>query len=620
MKKPIANRIESEIDYYIDCKESTGCLLITGQWGSGKTFLLDNYEKKNKDKYAIARISLFGISDVIQLHKAVKESYISLASGKIGSLIRNVKKKAGKALDESADTLSSITTGAANTALQGARSILTIDFMDFFDVESSIKKAKKSFPFVIVFDDFERCKIPMAERMGAINGYIENNGIKTIILADEDRIKGKKKYREFKEKVVSRTIRLTSVPDEVITSIIESSELRTTDYRQFVNHHKGEFVSSFKDSGYMNYRTLKCCICDFERVYDAWIKAGTRIDQVQTFIYEFCAKEYEAKAGKYVKASDCDSFILNDYEGENDNEKHSKTKEKYRDGAFSWDFYSVSKWIVAGEWDAERFEEELLQKYAFVETPKNKLLHTDFWSLEQSDIEEGLPITLRDAYKGELSRNDLIFLLAIIHELKTYEIELPCQADYGRIHRGLEKRIQMIKAGKITEPESHRFVYNNQVDAEAIPILRQINRMENRLLAWKYRNMFISYCRGEKEISRNDIRNQYFEEFDTEMLETFVTGYKNADNHGRFELTRALLSCVFDFSECSDIENIKTTILHFSKLIEELVSEIENKKGEMGYIVINETIESCSKRKNELEQSLEKEVQFQDGIKDMFFE
>lgn len=65
--------------------------------------------------------------------------------------------------------------------------------------------------------------------MGAINEYSENRDIKIILIADEEHIKNEE-YKEFKEKLISRTIKLVSNYDDTISSIINAYEENTVGY------------------------------------------------------------------------------------------------------------------------------------------------------------------------------------------------------------------------------------------------------------------------------------------------------------------------------------------------------------------------------------------------------
>ena len=52
-----------ELIYYCEEPEPVGAVLLTGEWGCGKTYLIDNELKVAlKDKVRLIRISLFGIT------------------------------------------------------------------------------------------------------------------------------------------------------------------------------------------------------------------------------------------------------------------------------------------------------------------------------------------------------------------------------------------------------------------------------------------------------------------------------------------------------------------------------------------------------------------------------
>ena len=51
---------------------------MTGEWGCGKTYLIDNeLTKALGDKAHVIRISLFGITAIEEIHVAVKQAWIS---------------------------------------------------------------------------------------------------------------------------------------------------------------------------------------------------------------------------------------------------------------------------------------------------------------------------------------------------------------------------------------------------------------------------------------------------------------------------------------------------------------------------------------------------------------
>ena len=65
-----------EIKNYIEEQEQNGALLVTGKWGSGKTYLMRQIERELNQgpQYLMAVVSLFGIEDTNTLTKKVKEA------------------------------------------------------------------------------------------------------------------------------------------------------------------------------------------------------------------------------------------------------------------------------------------------------------------------------------------------------------------------------------------------------------------------------------------------------------------------------------------------------------------------------------------------------------------
>ena len=66
--------IREEILTFINRKEETGALLITGKWGSGKSYYIKDLAKElndNKKEY-LCVVSLFGIDSVASLITEVK--------------------------------------------------------------------------------------------------------------------------------------------------------------------------------------------------------------------------------------------------------------------------------------------------------------------------------------------------------------------------------------------------------------------------------------------------------------------------------------------------------------------------------------------------------------------
>ena len=81
-----------ELTLYINSPEISGALLLTGKWGCGKTYLINQFkEKVDQNKFAIIVLSLFGIDSTSMLTSKIREQ-VALAT--FPSVQRFEKKEA----------------------------------------------------------------------------------------------------------------------------------------------------------------------------------------------------------------------------------------------------------------------------------------------------------------------------------------------------------------------------------------------------------------------------------------------------------------------------------------------------------------------------------------------
>lgn len=156
-------------------------VLIDGEWGCGKTYFIKEYlcekleeheNNKSEPSYKpkkIVYVSLYGVKSVDEVSKQIlMESYLSNTSKTKGIL-----KK-------------------------GAHIIFPIafDFMKEKGLDSISSVAEDLLPTknsILIFDDLERCDCPINEILGYINTFVEHEGMKVIIVANQKEI-GKNMY------------------------------------------------------------------------------------------------------------------------------------------------------------------------------------------------------------------------------------------------------------------------------------------------------------------------------------------------------------------------------------------------------------------------------------------
>ena len=252
---------------------NTGILMISGQWGSGKSFFVRNKllniirethycgAGDSEKTYLPIMISVFGKSSVKDLESAIMGKWVDVVSNNQLSKIESVMDFLGKQLKRSKKL---------NEYL---------DIASILEYRPGIKILPKN--VVIILDDLERFddKISEAEILGLINNLNENHGLKVIVIANEDYLNANKsKFGQFKEKVVEKTLLFKPDIHDVVVAMV--GELKDDKFSNYItgsdlimkSFDAGNSISP-KDSGYArclsNLRTIKFSINHFYIVFKA---------------------------------------------------------------------------------------------------------------------------------------------------------------------------------------------------------------------------------------------------------------------------------------------------------------------------------------------------------------
>lgn len=216
---------------YLDKDKTNRAIMLTGGWGSGKSHYVKNIlkpflESESSKKHECAIISLYGLSDVSDISKAIYMEFRTIMKepeSEIGNTAKVVGKIVGKGLF---------------TGLVGkfGFDIGNISDEDLQRIYTSIDLTNK----LIILEDIERTQIDTADLFGYINNMCENNGVKMLLVTNEEEIlttyettdeNGKKAkhytdsavlYMRTKEKTVGDTIHFTGSYLNAIQQIIRS--------------------------------------------------------------------------------------------------------------------------------------------------------------------------------------------------------------------------------------------------------------------------------------------------------------------------------------------------------------------------------------------------------------
>jgi len=173
-------------------------LMITGDWGIGKTHYFKHTLKKeisetpvfsdNDKNYKPILVSLFGIKSVEEIQS---EIFLCLYP-----FLKNTKIKLSATIGKA------IVKGILHLKGFGEYS----KYVEEIDVN---KKSLINFEeLVICFDDLERKSenLKIEELIGYINSLVENENVKILLIANEEKIEDSS-YKKLKEKTVSKGMR-----------------------------------------------------------------------------------------------------------------------------------------------------------------------------------------------------------------------------------------------------------------------------------------------------------------------------------------------------------------------------------------------------------------------------
>ncbi|WP_323797635.1 P-loop NTPase fold protein [Nisaea sp.] len=232
----MATHLEEYLGYYLTLKAPGYAVLVTGEWGVGKTFQVKQCIPEEKMLY----VSLFGVQTVDQLHAEV----FAASAPKTD--------KIGKIIQETSNVIASMQGPWALAG--GTPSIFNAIF------KRNLKPNK-----TIVFDDLERSDIELKNLLGGINNYVEQLGFRVIVIAHDRKIT--EKFGEMKEKIFGQTIHAQPNIDMALEKFI--SQIDNAVERKFVDCHKCSIRNVFLSSGVKSLRVLRHIVEDVVRLFGA---------------------------------------------------------------------------------------------------------------------------------------------------------------------------------------------------------------------------------------------------------------------------------------------------------------------------------------------------------------
>ena len=508
--KMTSKEIVDAVISYVRDENAKYAILIDGTWGSGKTYLYENYLVDAIDSVEVGKnerkqnvyISLYGISSIDLLAKQLITNYLIYVKGNGNKLIK-------KGLKPLAGII-----GVASSAFSFSIGPISTDLSNVFEkIEGSIDVKD----MVICFDDLERCTIPINEFFGFVNNLIEHCNCKVIILADEKNIgkiyantnieekyltviSGNRKvveyigdgkntktqnkglgkdtngeitveevkklneilysenylYKDIKEKVIGKTMLYYPALKDVIKEVICGNEkskgiIQEGQYKEYLLKYINDIVSAFTETENRNLRIIRSWIFLFRKIYEATTKYYSNSKYYEEILNDFLRYSIWVagaikKNKKITRSTNYGSQDMVYFEG------HEYTH------IFRYSF--IDAWINRDAWSDEDLSQackSIIKRREQEDVDNPPKIHStgkalnelrDWYLMEDEQVEEVLEKLVHEVEEGKYAYYDYSNILSTLLYLQVYGLFT------GDIKKIQTKMIDMIKKDPDVQEEN----------------------------------------------------------------------------------------------------------------------------------------------------------------------
>ena len=465
------DELKSELDYYIAAPSSKYAVMVSGEWGCGKTYMLKNlylpeldkkYRKNNKNNKKPIYVTLNGINDIEEVKNKI---FIELSND-------SVLKKASPIVNLSSLAFEVINKETGETIKKG--------YTELLNKMVEIKN------IVIFFDDLERCKIEITEILGFINDLVENYDAKVIIIADEDKINknfafenieqkylvtlklleseseseenidyiekmklikkdifdGDEKYKSIKEKTIFKTLNVKN-DIKTIIDVFNEKIIKINDLKIIIDNKKEWLIEKLNEFEHNNIRTLQFVFESFNRLGKTILTVDFKENEgnqkkVLTELFEYLViKSIHVKKGinrySWKERQEFGEICLS-------NEEHSN----YTD--YIKGFRFVDDYIINSYFNKEyiiKVTKDYLNNINDFETDKDLKVIERYWIHSENELKESIENITKKIRKNQYSVNYYSQILIKLSCIEVWEVAI------SEIHEAVEAMENNIKNGLV---------------------------------------------------------------------------------------------------------------------------------------------------------------------------
>lgn len=487
---------------------------------------------------------MFGVDTLDEVHSRVKLAYLpylyTILTGKEIAKPElsgaNILRKVNRITSQFMHGL-----GEMFPVAKAIGSVFSINGLDMITVKNPEDKNKRK-P-LLVFDDLERCNLGIQNLLGAINEYVETNGIRTILVANEDVIvmsSGQSRsqhgegdrsasnehnaYEKLKEKVICRTVKHVPNYHNIVHRIVDSFVESIGGYKTFMRSHVDLIESVFRDSLTNNIRSLKNSLQDFERVYSMIIEEGIEVGYCANFMTAFLVLDFESRDGLLIADKYNGLFV------------DQKYMDKYKDLNRAYVLNTCRVWLASGDWVQGDLAEELreFKRRIAGSAPVETILSIPTLYVDDDVFVDGFEQMIRLAYSGELRLDGYMSLLKIFICAQRHGICLPVAIEWPDVKEGLSTKLNRDWEDYKSKSDQRVFLNSTEEDMlqeTPLEIFCMINDFRSREPYKRSRHKFLSALNNSshREIL-TDMKTKHLGLLDREIAKAVGEYYIKSSN------------------------------------------------------------------------------------------
>lgn len=281
------------LDYYFELASPQYAVMLQAAWGSGKTWFIKQYLKTLPAEPKPIYVTLNGLSSKEEIEEQFFEQmhpFLAHKATKIGAKVLKGVLKGALKIDLDGDGKDD------GTATVGVPDVGIKEFL-----------SKSQNGSIIVFDDLERCELPMHQLLGYINYFVEHDDTRVVLLANEneivdkerreakDKTKEETQYGRVREKLIGKTFEIRPDLHSALDKFL--GELVDKDVRAMLMQERALISELHVSSKSSNLRHLRQALLDFERLVLAIDPKTRNPEMLRGILATFLIYSFELRSG-----------------------------------------------------------------------------------------------------------------------------------------------------------------------------------------------------------------------------------------------------------------------------------------------------------------------------------